>query len=114
MTKRFLQQSGVGMTHISMRKHLLPALLLLTATATAQQPPQKNDPFAGVDIKKVDEAIKKGVDYLKTQEAVFSSDPFGAHAPELVLLTYTHAGLRPGNPAYDALLKAMLDEPMKN
>src|SRR5882672_9819974 len=90
------------------------ALLLLTATAAAQQPPQKNDPFAGVDIKKVDEAIKKGVDYLKTQDALFTGDPLGTHALELVLLTYTHAGLRPGNPAFDAPFKAMIDEPMKN
>src|SRR3954468_23945589 len=98
-----------------MIKRAFLGILLLGAVAVAQDAgKQKNDPFGGINPIKVDEAIRKGVDYLKTQEAVFASDPFGAHASELVLWTYVHAGLRPGNAPFDALFKAMLDEPMKN
>lgn len=88
-------------------------VVLLAGVAVAQQQ-KKDDPFAGVDQRKVDEAIRKGIEYLKTQEAQFVADPHGTHAAELVLLTYVHAGLRPGNPAVDALLKTMLDAPLVN
>jgi hypothetical protein len=98
-----------------MVKRVLLSLVLLGGIAAAQDPNKgKPDPFGGISPIKIDEAIRKGVDYLKSQEAIHATDPYGAHASELVLWTYVHAGLRPGNPQFDALFKAMLDEPMKN
>jgi len=87
-------------------------LLLLGAAVRAQD--AKAVPPAGVDQKRIDEAIQRGVAYLKTQGTVYSSDPQGSHALELVLWTFVHAGLRDGDPAFDALFKTMLEEPLKS
>jgi hypothetical protein len=95
-----------------MAMRVIFGLLLLGGAVGAQD--AKAGPQAGVDQKRIDEAIQRGVAYLKTQERVFSSDPQGAHAPELVLWTFVHAGLRDGDAAFDALFKTMLGEPLKS
>ncbi len=69
---------GIGITLVG-----LGALVLTLAPASAQQQ-------QGVDQKRIDEAIRKGVEYLRTAE----SSPWDQHIPnsdELILLTLIHA-----------------------
>ena len=95
-----------------MATRMLLALAILGGAASGQE--AKPAPAPGVDQKSIDEAIRKGVAYLKSQESVFNTDPHGTHASELVLWTYVHAGLREGDASFDALLRAMLAEPHKS
>jgi hypothetical protein len=87
------------------------ALLFLSAAAWAQNPPAPPNPAGGfqvhpgVDQKKVDEAIRKGVAFLKTSDSPKSH--VGEHSDELKLLTYIHAGLPEGE--YADLLKKCMD-----
>ncbi|HYE99973.1 MAG TPA: FecR domain-containing protein, partial [Planctomycetota bacterium] len=67
---------------------------------------------AAVDPRRVDEAIRKGVEYLKTADS--PPGPYGVKSSdELILLTYIHAGVPEGDPAFQALLKKVLDGPLE-
>jgi len=97
----------------------LVALLFLASVAWAQNPqdPQKPDqkvePGSGkyhplIDQSKVDQAITKGVEFLKT------ADSPGAHreinnCDELILLTLISAGLPESDAKVQDLLKKMLE-----
>jgi hypothetical protein len=80
-------------------------LLALTAVAAPQDHP-------GVDSKRVDDAIKKGVEYLKT--AVSPEWSFGVKdSDEFILLTLIHAGVSESEPRFQELLKKVLDSPLE-
>src|SRR5688572_30404544 len=66
----------------------------------------------GVDQKRIDEAIRRGIEYLKTSE----SPPWDAHIPnsdELLLLTFIHAEVPEKDPKFQDLLKRCLDAPLE-
>jgi hypothetical protein len=82
-------------------------LSILLAVQAAQDPKKQGfKPNPAVDQKTVDEAIRKGLEYLKT-----SDSPPGAkssNSDELKLLTYIHGGLSEKDPAFEILLEKCL------
>jgi hypothetical protein len=93
-----------------MMRTFLTAVLLLASPALAQEKP-KVPLLSPADQKKVDEAITRGVAYLKGKN---TTDPHGSHATELVLWTMVHAGVRLGDAAFDELFKKMMEDPLQN
>jgi hypothetical protein len=66
----------------------------------------------GVDQRRVDEAIRKGVEFLKTADSpTWSLGP--KDSDELILLTFIHAGVAEGDPKFQQLLKKILDAPLE-
>ncbi len=87
----------------------LPFLFGAAAAAQDAKPPQQPPP---VDEAQVDQAIKKGVAYLRTAPSP------GAHAgikdsDELILWTYVHAGVRESDPDFQKYFKKMLEGPLE-
>src|SRR6185436_4131689 len=74
----------------------------LAATAYAQ----------GVDQKRIDEAIKKGVQYLNGAESS-GWDQHINNCDELILLTLIHAEVPENNPKVQEYLKKALDAKME-
>lgn len=100
------------------------ALALAPAVAEAQaKKPAAPQGHPGVDPKKVDAAIERGVQWLIANKPVVPVDDGGkAKAPrnrgveidkecthELVLFTLFHAGVRPPHATFEGLLREMLD-----
>ena len=88
-----------------LRRHLGAVLvgLAIFGTAHAQQ---------AVDQKRIDEAIRKGTEYLKTAE----SSPWDQHIPnsdELILLTYIHADVPESDPKFREYFQRALDAKME-
>jgi hypothetical protein len=68
-----------------------------------------------VDPKRIDEAIKKGVEFLKTSESIPAGFSFGPKdSDELILLTYAHAGLTETDPKVQELVAKVLDGPLES
>ena len=67
-----------------------------------------------VDQAKIDEAIRKGVAYLKNPQPA-PPKPSNKHSnyDELILWTYLHAGVPENDPQVQALLKEMLEAPLQ-
>lgn len=65
-----------------------------------------------VDQKRLDEVIKKGVEYLRT--AGTPSGGYAGECVELVLLTLIHAGVPESDPYFQLLIKKMLSAPMEH
>src|SRR5688572_428226 len=86
----------------------LLAVVLVAAPCFAQERP-KAPLLSAEDQKRVDEAIARGVTFLRTQN---TEDPKGTHAFELVLWTLVHAGVRPGDARFDDLFKRMMSDPL--
>ncbi len=76
------------------------ALALCAAAVSAQ-----------VDQKRIDQAIKKGVEWLKTAPSPGHEHSKAEHSDELILLTMIHAEVSEKNPRYQALLKRVLEDP---
>jgi ferric-dicitrate binding protein FerR (iron transport regulator) len=74
-----------------------------------QEKPQEK--AARVDQEKVDAAIRKGIEYLK-RRATWGAER-AARKDELVLLTYVHADVPAGDPAFQKLFNAMLEAPLE-
>jgi hypothetical protein len=76
----------------------LGALLLIASLAEAQEP-KKNEPKGAhplVDQSKVDAAIRKGIEYLRTAGSPgdYPGTPWEIrNCDELLLLTFIHAGV---------------------
>jgi hypothetical protein len=97
----------------------LGILLLAGALVWGQDPKKKSDgaaapppPGSLVDASKVDQAIKKGVEFLKTAPSA------GAHrgiqnSDELLLFTFVHAGVSETEPRFQELLKAVREGPLE-
>jgi hypothetical protein len=79
------------------------ALLLAAVLATPQARPKPK-----VDQAAVDQAIQKGVAYLKGQLGKYGSLN-KRRSEELLLWTFIHAGLPEGDPDVQSLLKTVLD-----
>ncbi len=65
-----------------------------------------------VDARRVDEAIRNGVEFLKTSD----SPPWAfdvSNSDELILLTFIHAGVAENNPKFKELLSKILEAPLK-
>jgi hypothetical protein len=89
------------------------ALLLLAAgSRSPAQDPKKQEPGAhpGVDQKRVNRAIRLGIEFLRTAESPGHNS--SESADELILLTYVHAGSE-ATPRFKDLFEKMLQAPLK-
>jgi hypothetical protein len=82
--------------------------LLLGATIT---PALAQDPGA-VSQREIDQAIRKGGDFLKTT-AVSGADWLHPNCDELILLTLIHAGVPETNPKFEEYLRHCLQAPLE-
>src|SRR5687768_9012908 len=88
------------------------ALLLLPAAAAAQDP--RKDPFPvypELDQRKIDEAIRRGVEYLKTMKPgpPLAQDPIlHKDSSELILWTLLHTQVDEADPKFQQLLADVL------
>jgi hypothetical protein len=57
---------------------------------------------------KIDEAIRRGVDFLKTADSIVAWEAFGGNSDELILWTLVHADVSTRDPVYQTLLQRML------
>lgn len=67
---------------------------------------------AAQDQAKIDQAIRRGIEYLKTAGSPGHEHSKAAHSDELILYTFIVADVPPSNPKFKALLDRVLtDEP---
>ncbi len=66
-----------------------------------------------VDPKRVDDAIRKGVEFLKTAKTPGVGFAKIVDTYDLVLLALVHAGVPEGDPRFQELFKRMMDEPLE-
>ncbi len=94
-------------------KKALTLLALLASAASAQEPKKQDPPrfHPGVDQKRVNLAIQKGISYLKTADS--PGNFMSAHCDELILLTFVHAGVPEDNPRFKELMAKMLQAPLE-
>ena len=86
------------------RVFLLSALLVGTTSAWAQDP-------NAVTQREIDQAIRKGAEYLKT--APSTGGWLHANCDELILLTMIHAGIPETNPKFEEYLRHCLQAPLE-
>jgi hypothetical protein len=84
---------------------------VLSGSLWAQQKNPPPPPGPKVDEAKVEAAIKNGMEYLRARGTKFGGGKTGMR--ELVLLTLVHGGARRGDPLFDELLQAMLEEELR-
>jgi len=82
----------------------MTATLLFFALASAASP-------QAVDEAKVDQAIKKGVEFLRTAKTDFHKAPW--NSDELILWTFIHAGVPQDDPKFKSLLDAVMGRPLE-
>lgn len=80
---------------------VLLILLALASTARAQ----------AVDEAKVDQAIKKGVEFLRTAKSFDFHNGY-RNSDELILWTFIHAGVPQDDPKFKQLLESALSQPL--
>ena len=85
---------------------ILIALLLFAAVQDKKGQPSK------VDQSKVDGAIKRGVEYLKSQLGKYGSLN-RRRSEELILWTFTHAGVPENDPDFEKLFKTVTESPLE-
>src|SRR5689334_10846982 len=85
-------------------------VLLLVLTAGPAWALQEADP---VLQSKIDDAIRRGVEYLKKAESIVPWAEFGANSDELILLTLVHANVSSKDATYQALLQRILAVDLK-
>ena len=88
-------------------------LVLVASGITAAQDPKKpQEPAAhpGVDQKRVNRAIHKGIEFLKTAES--PGHNASKTADELLLLTFVHAGAET-SPRFKELFEKMMQGPLE-
>ena len=85
------------------------AVLLLSSVLCAQD--KKGAP-PKIDQGKVDGAIKRGVEYLKSQIGKYGTIN-KRRSEELILWTLTHAGVPESDPDFEKLLKIVLETPLE-
>jgi len=91
-------------------KFSLGLLFALGAATAAQDDKKKQGGFKPnplIDQKRVDEAIRKGIGFLKTSDSPASHGV--ANSDDLKLLTFIHAGLSEQDPVFQELLKRCLE-----
>ena len=84
----------------------------LSRLADAQDP---RPPMAGVDQAQVDAAIEKGIAFLKAGDSpsINAGNVLFTNCDELILLTFLHAGVKPGDPKFQELFLRMWDAKME-
>ena len=84
-------------------------MIALALLLSLQEPPPSG---GGVNEVKVQLAIQKGIEYLRTSA---SPDFMGAYgsSDDLFLLTFLHAGIPLDDPKVQELFKSVADAPMK-
>jgi hypothetical protein len=86
-------------------------LLVLGSISFAQDPKQQEGGFAldgRIDAKRVDDAIKKGIEYLRTSDSPGSHREIKNSDP-LKLLTFIHAGVAENDPTFQDLFKKVYE-----
>src|SRR5215510_14150779 len=89
-------------------------LLLAAAGAASAQEGRKQEPVRvhpGVDQKRVNQAIARGVDYLRT--AGSPGNYMSKNADELILLTLVHAGVPESDPKFKELFDRIMMAPLE-
>jgi hypothetical protein len=85
------------------------ALVLLGAVPLGAWQDKKDDVVPDVSLQaKIDQAIHRGVDYLKKADSIVPWEAFGGNSDELILWTFVHADVSPRDPAFQTLLQRML------
>lgn len=84
----------------------------VTATLFARKPQKPASGHPKVDQRRVDEAIRKGVEYLR-KSGTPGHGGWGDECVELVLLALLHAGVPEQDPYVQKLLQRMLDAPLR-
>ena len=94
-----------------MKKALFLGLLFAsTATAQEKEPPA---PVAGVDEVKVDRAIKKGIEFLRTAPSTVPDWGNFKNSDVLILLTFIHSGIPDTDPKFKQLFDSAINEPLE-
>jgi hypothetical protein len=86
------------------------SLALALALLGAAQESKKKD-FELVDPARVDQAIRKGVEFLRSASSPSAHEGI-EDSHELILLALLHAGASPGDARFDELLKLILGAPL--
>ncbi|HXG63322.1 MAG TPA: prenyltransferase/squalene oxidase repeat-containing protein [Planctomycetota bacterium] len=84
-------------------------MLAVLAALLIQAPPG-----GGVDSARVEEAIRRGIDFLRTARAPGVGFAGIKDSYELVLLTFVHAGVPETDPRFRELFRKMMEEPPAN
>jgi hypothetical protein len=111
---RFTLGADAASTRIEMTAGTAEFRNLLEGSVTAVAAGQHAFAFAqaGVDANRVAEAIRKGVEYLRTADS--PPGPYGVKSSdELILLTFIHAGVPEQDPQFQTLLKKILEAPLE-
>ena len=69
-------------------------------------------PQGGVDQAKIDAAIKKGIEFLRTAPSPGHAHSKAKHCDELILFTFVHAGVPESDPKFLALFNRVLKDPL--
>jgi len=81
--------------------------ILLAAPLWAQDKKDDATPDPLLQAK-IDDAIRRGVAWLKTAESIVPWAEFGGNSDELILWTFVHADVSTKDPAFQTLLQRML------
>jgi len=88
-----------------MMRPITASLALLLAAPLWAQQDSTPDPVLQA---KIDDAIRKGVAYLKTAESIVPWQEFGGNSDELILWTFVHADVPTKDPVFQTYLQRML------
>jgi hypothetical protein len=92
-------------------KRVLGVVLLVGSASAAWAQKAPPAPVPGVDEVKVQQAIDKGVAFLRGAPSPAHNESF-RNSDELVLWTFIHAGVSPEDPKFKALLRSALSQPL--
>ena len=87
------------------------AVLLAAAGTVLAQDARKPGAHPGVDQKRVNQAIARGITYLQTADS--PGNFMSKHADELQLLTFLHAGVPETDAKFKTLFDRMLQAPLE-
>jgi hypothetical protein len=98
-----------------MRKLQLLSLVCAVLSASAFLPAfgQARPGKPEIDPRRVDEAIRKGVEFLKTAKSSDHSATGANSDDELLLLAFVHAGVPESDAKFQELFKRMMESPLK-
>ncbi len=89
---------------------LAPGVEFVVRPMAQAAPKDDTKPYPGVDQRRVDAAIARGVEWL-VKQPLDTQRGYSAHA--MVLYTLLHAKANPQHPAFQSLLKAVLEAPIE-
>jgi len=91
-----------------------PFLALLLAAPLGARQDRKDDVVPDPTLQaKIDDAIRRGVGYLKTAESIVGWAEFGGNSDELILWTLVHADVPTRDPVFQTLLQRILASELK-